>query len=163
MVTIVFAFSHTTQGSQLALQRQLSRILDMSGKSMLMLAAENGHASVATMLLRRLSTADKQTEPDKQIGSRTRTMLEKKNEDGFTAVMIAAQHGHNSMVRILLEYGASTTSTDETGWTALMEACQNNHADTVQLLLEHSADALSTDRNGDNALMVACYHGQYTY
>lgn len=131
----------------------------MASKSMLMLAAENGHASVATMLLRRLSSADRAAEPHKQIGSRTRAMLEKQNEDGFTALMIAAQHGHDNMLKILLEYGASTTSTDETGWTALMEACQNDHADTVQLLLEHSADALATDRNGDNALMVACYHG----
>lgn len=57
------------------------------------------------------------------------------NEDGYTALMLAAQNGHFEAVKHLLELGASVNKTYN-NYTALSLARENGHQEIVDLLLK---------------------------
>ena len=60
-------------------------------------------------------------------------------KDGLTALHCAARSGHDLVVDILLEYGASVTAKTRNGLTALHMASQGDHVDTARMLLFHKA------------------------
>jgi ankyrin repeat protein len=65
--------------------------------------------------------------------------VERRDEAGNTALIIASSTGSIDMVLALLAGGASVESTDDRGWTALTAARQKNHLRIEQILLEHKA------------------------
>jgi uncharacterized protein len=52
---------------------------------------------------------------------------EKQTLKGNTALIFAAQNGHDLCARALLENEAAVNSQNKKGWTALMYAAQNGH------------------------------------
>ena len=72
-----------------------------------------------------------------------------------TLLMLAALIGHEAMVRMLLQRGASVDLQDPIGTTALMAAALHGHTTIVQALLEAKADASLQGTNGKTALMMA--------
>lgn len=58
---------------------------------------------------------------------------------GSRPLILAAAKGHQEMVELLLDRGASVDASDYTGWTPLHAAIYGGHADVVQLLLERGA------------------------
>jgi len=74
---------------------------------------------------------------------------------GVTLLMAAAVGGHEAMVRMLLQRGASVNLQDSLGRTALMHAARLGRTVTVQALLDAKADASLQDTNGKTALMMA--------
>ncbi|GFN85060.1 LOW QUALITY PROTEIN: ankyrin-3 [Plakobranchus ocellatus] len=80
-------------------------------------------------------------------------------KDGCTALMLACQNGHDSVVKALLKKNASVDITKENGCTALMLACQNGHDSVVKALLEKNASVDTTEKDGCTALMLACQNG----
>src|SRR4029079_18644074 len=48
--------------------------------------------------------------------------LDESNDDGDTALMVAAEHGHAEIVEMLLKAGADVSITDEAGETAITRA-----------------------------------------
>lgn len=58
-----------------------------------------------------------------------------KNQDGQTAVHIAARAGRNDILLKLIESGASVNVRDTQGYTPLHYTCQNNSPSTVELLI----------------------------
>ena len=65
--------------------------------------------------------------------------MDAQNKDGWTALMLAAQKGHEQVVRDLLEAGAVVGAQDNDGVTALMFAAQNGHEQVALVLLEAGA------------------------
>ena len=57
-------------------------------------------------------------------------------KDGYTALMMAADHGHKDVVRLLLEAGADKDLADHRGHTAVMMASarQEQNPEIVALL-----------------------------
>ena len=51
--------------------------------------------------------------------------------------MLAASHGRNDTVSLLLECGADVNIQDEDGSTALMCASEHGHIEIIQTLLGH--------------------------
>jgi hypothetical protein len=84
-----------------------------------------------------------------------------KDQDGDTALILAAANGHADCVRLLLDSGADKEAKGENGeWTALICAASWDHADCVRLLLDAGADKEATDNIGQTALMWAARNGR---
>ncbi len=75
-----------------------------------------------------------------------------RNQQGWSALIIAAYHGHLEIVEMLLKRGAMVNSTNYKGTTALMYALshyENSHRDAVfQYLIKMGADVAMTDMHG---------------
>lgn len=76
-----------------------------------------------------------------------------------TALHEAAFNGHEEIVRLLIKKGADVASRDEKGWTALHGAAYQAHVATVRLLLEMRADVAVQDNKGQTPLHLAAGHG----
>lgn len=60
----------------------------------------------------------------------------------------AADNGHTSTVKVILEAGANTTLVDKVGNTALHWASYSGHTLTALLLVEHGVDPLTKNNAG---------------
>ncbi|XP_072386705.1 uncharacterized protein Arms isoform X11 [Diabrotica undecimpunctata] len=86
--------------------------------------------------------------------------VDDKDENGTTALMVAAAKGKSTMVRELLTHGADTNLEDNDSWTALLCAAKEGHTDIVLQLLDHNAAIDHRDIGGWSALMWATYKGR---
>ena len=76
-----------------------------------------------------------------------------RDEEGCTALHLAARYGQVGVLKVLLEAGSIINSGNHDGATPLHLACQRNHADTVALLLASPAiDPRLEDINGNTPL-----------
>lgn len=78
------------------------------------------------------------------------------DEDGKTAMMLAAERGFLDVVKLLLEKGAHIDSRDAQGNTALMKAIGGAHNEVGKLLLESGADVELKNVSGESSLSLAC-------
>ena len=83
----------------------------------------------------------------------------KDSNTGTTALMYAAQHGHEAVVQALLAKKANPDAKNSKGNTALMRAAQRGHAAVVEALLAKGADPNEQDSDGATALMWATRFG----
>lgn len=83
-----------------------------------------------------------------------------RNDDGNTALMLAAFFGHEDVVKLLLEHGAEVNARNPEGRTPLMFAATFDSPDTVELLLADGA-AVDVRDNQEKftALMFAASEG----
>ncbi|MGE5246689.1 MAG: ankyrin repeat domain-containing protein [Betaproteobacteria bacterium] len=80
--------------------------------------------------------------------------------DGMTALHWAARHGDATLVRTLLEAGASVGSTTRLGaYTPLHLAAEAGSAPVVDLLVRHGADVNAATITGATPLMLAAAAG----
>jgi ankyrin repeat protein len=75
--------------------------------------------------------------------------------EGKTALLIAAEHGHNRVVDVLLDHGAFIDAATEDGETALHIATEEGHGDTANALLRRGADVYRSSSDGSTALHLA--------
>ncbi len=86
------------------------------------------------------------------------------DEQGDTALHVAARFGHLECARLLLEdtttQKADIELTEKSyGWTPLFVACVDGHLPIVELLIEHGADLERLDSSGWNAKEHAALRG----
>jgi uncharacterized protein len=84
---------------------------------------------------------------------------------GYSALYAAAEKGHTSTVRLLLENGARPGTSPGPGsccpgWTPLMIAAAERHAPTVAMLLNAGADPDAQNRLGPTAPMFAASYDE---
>ena len=65
-----------------------------------------------------------------------------------TALMAAAQDGHEQCALALIKAGANVNATEEDDYTALIVACQNGHEQCARALLEAGAAVDATQETG---------------
>ena len=159
-----------------------------NGKTALMFAAACGHEAVTKLLLDHgadvaAATKNGQTSPTYLCRAVTMCLLDhgadvaatnshagahattvpstsnSTNSHGFTALMAAAQHGHEAVAKLLLDHGADVAAADSNGVTALMAAAQHGHAEVEKLLLDHGADVAAADSYGYTVLIHAAHGG----
>ncbi len=81
------------------------------------------------------------------------------DSNGWTALMMAALHGHIDIVRLLIDAGAHVNCANNYDNSALMWAALYGHTEIVRLLLEQGADVNRANNYGDTALIWAARHG----
>lgn len=79
--------------------------------------------------------------------------------DGYTALMLASERGHDGVMVYLLDRGVNVNAKSHKGSTALMWACEFGHQNAVTLLIQRGANVNDTTNVGRTALMCACMNG----
>jgi ankyrin repeat protein len=84
------------------------------------------------------------------------------SDSGMTALLFAAEEGHEEVVAYLLANGADAMRLDEFGNTPLLNASDRGHLGVVLLLLEHMGGQglEARDDCGSTALQLAVYRGR---
>ena len=82
-----------------------------------------------------------------------------KNEQGITALHLAALNGDTKTVEELIEAGADINAKNEQGITALHLAALNGHTKTVEELKKLGADIDAKNEQGITALHLAALNG----
>lgn len=89
-----------------------------------------------------------------------KTDIDAKNHKGYSALMLAAYHGHVDVARYLLQRGADANTADGGGNSALMGAAFKGYIDTVRLLIEYGADIDARNAKGQTATDFAHLFGR---
>jgi ankyrin repeat protein len=120
-------------------------VKDPDGTTALLWACEEGHLGVVRVLV-------------EHLGKRA---LRQTDEEGRTALHLAAYWGHAGAVTFLLTKGAPAFTKDSFGCTAFLLACCKGHLDVVRVLLHHMGGEalLETDGQGITALHWASHGG----
>ncbi|CAO3419172.1 ankyrin repeat domain-containing protein [Azospirillum endophyticum] len=160
--------SRTLQGGASADSR-----LD-NGKTLLMIAAEQGLTDAVRVLLDRHARTDLRTSDGATAvmyaawGGHDAVVraladggadLDTTNSDGKTALMAAAARGHEDVARSLIQRGVMVDRTTAYGWSALMYAANNGHEAVAKLLLDSGANPYRMDANGNSALTLGALQG----
>ncbi|KAM4772606.1 kinase D-interacting substrate of 220 kDa [Rhinophrynus dorsalis] len=85
--------------------------------------------------------------------------MDERNENGQTALMLAAEQGNLEIVQELLRKRANCNLEDVDNWTALISAAKEGHLEIVRELLNYNANLEHRDMGGWTALMWASYKG----
>eukprot|EP00934_Nitzschia_sp_Nitz4_P000144 Nitzschia sp. Nitz4//scaffold23_size168460//114408//117133//NITZ4_002234-RA/size168460-snap-gene-0.165-mRNA-1//-1//CDS//3329543680//144//frame0 len=119
---------------------------DQTGLTPLMNAAENGSVEVMKLLV-------EQAEDESYVNLMS--------SSGFSAVIVAAAHGHVDAIKYLVEAGCDVNAGHENKVTALMYAAASGHVDAMKALIqEGKADLELKHTNGGTALLEACTAGK---
>ena len=81
--------------------------------------------------------------------------VDRVNNKGYSALMIAAYNGQKTMVENLLHYGANACAEDRRGNTALMAAIFKGEFSIAKVLLAAECDPNHQNRAGQTPLMYA--------
>ena len=81
------------------------------------------------------------------------------NDNGWTALIIAASKNYSGVVNILLAAGANPNATLDNGFTALMWAAQEGYLGVANILLAAGANPNATPDDGFTALMWTAQEG----
>ena len=85
--------------------------------------------------------------------------INKQNENGETALMVASKNGNFDIVKYLEENNATVHLKDHNGKTALMLATENGHFQIVEYLCECHAVLDERDNQHRTARMLAQQNG----
>ncbi|CAK4373255.1 unnamed protein product [Aphanomyces euteiches] len=77
------------------------------------------------------------------------------NEQGMSALMLAAIEGNTDVAQLLLRRGAAVNLADKDGHTALMHTAYCGHADMIEVLVDGGADLTLRNKVGRTASDVA--------
>ena len=86
--------------------------------------------------------------------------IDRRNDNGYSALTQAVKDGRKQVVRVLLESGADVNAKSYSGRTALMIASYDGKIDLVGILLEHAADPNAEGKLGETALILVAKRGK---
>ena len=138
--------------------------VDRGGNSPLHIAAMNGRAINAEILLRTAKEKAESNEAEDQVVHQKFGLasINRLNKSRFYPLHLAVLNNHLNCVKVLLEYGAQVdcpTSTSSGKLTPLMLACQKGHLKIVTHLIENGAKVEARDRFKRTPLIHACMCG----
>ncbi|XP_034241377.1 kinase D-interacting substrate of 220 kDa B isoform X3 [Thrips palmi] len=89
-----------------------------------------------------------------------RAVVDDRDENGATALHVAAAKGKLQFVRELISHGADVNAEDNDQWCSLLCAAKEGYSDVCIELLDNGADIEHKDMGGWTALMWASYKGK---
>ena len=94
------------------------------------------------------------------LSDNEQVVVDSTDEAGWTALMHASSAGHDGVVRLLLDAGASVHLQNEAQDSALHLAAERGHTETARLLLEAGSDFMTRDANDRTPLFRAIERGR---
>lgn len=85
------------------------------------------------------------------------SLLEQRDSDGRTALMLAASEGHTNLIELFLDKGSILETRDKEGLTALGWACLRGRVTIVQMLLDRGVNVSTNDNTGRTPLDLAAF------
>ena len=140
-------------------------------------ASDNGHASIALLLLEHGAEVDSggpyhhtplHLSAYRGFTDTTRLLIDcganlnAINVGQETPLIMASNNGRLEVAMLLLACGAEPDLPDNSGWTPLHVASLNGHEDIVRLLLDHDANPNTENDIRDTPLHIASFHGKIT-
>jgi len=157
-----------SQGDISKLQRLLAQknvvdTKDQNGWTALMTAAQKGHLEVVKLLLDQRANVNAKAWLDKGSHAHAKTnadvtalMIAAENGQAEAAkLLLAAEKGHDQVVKALLDKGAAIEAKREDNCNSLILAAQNGCVEVVKILIAKKADLNAEDMSGDKALAKA--------
>ncbi|EAX96862.1 ankyrin repeat protein, putative [Trichomonas vaginalis G3] len=86
--------------------------------------------------------------------------INEKDDDGKTALHIAASHNSKETAKLLISHGININEKDNDGRTALHFAASHNSKETAKLLISHGININEKDNNGQTALFDAAINNR---
>merc|ERR1712146_349165 len=81
--------------------------------------------------------------------------VERKDDNGYTALHLAASIGDDRVIRMLGDAGADMNAPNNEGLTPLMTAVSLGYTSTVQTLISLGVDLDVVDAGGNSAVILA--------
>ncbi|KAJ7407008.1 Ankyrin repeat and death domain-containing protein 1B [Pitangus sulphuratus] len=144
-------------------------ISDQKGKKPFLLASEKGHVDMINNLISlKLFTSEKDKRDialmvieieDGNVGIKATTNFHVPNQEGNTALHLAAKNGHSEVVKILLEQWEEINDLNQNGETAFYLSVEGGHEKCAELLLDAGSDMNVLTQNNSSALQVAVQNG----
>ena len=160
----------------LAVNPQLLEVKDSDGNTPLILAAYFGQQSTCEVLLKlgaqpantrdhgrnalHCAAVNGKTEIVKLLSS-NKQLLNTKDHEGNTPLILAAGFGHVSTCEVLLKAGADPTAASQYGRNALHSAAFEGKAEIVRLFATNKQLLEVRDHNGDTPLTLAARQGHH--
>ena len=148
---------------------------DENGRSPLLRASISGKIAVVKMLVgagAEVCVTDKQgdtclslaavfghTETVRYLVGLKEVDVNQKDNDGYTAMLLATERSHADVVQVLIDAGADFEVKDEEGSSPLLWACYSGQVAVVKMLVGAGADVCVTNNQGDTCLMLAARNG----
>ncbi|KAL9036692.1 MAG: hypothetical protein Q9180_004151 [Flavoplaca navasiana] len=147
---------------------------DAHGRTLLALAAHNGHHATVELLLAHKANSNILDKERKELlfiavanGDEAMVKLllvdeaacNFRDKEGRTPLMIAVSNGDEALVKLLLVDEAACNIRDKEGRTPLMIAVSNGDEALVKLLLVNEAACNIRDKEGRTPLMIAVSNG----
>jgi ankyrin repeat protein len=85
--------------------------------------------------------------------------VDAQDNDGWTALRLAAAFGHKEVCQLLIHAKAQVNTANIQGTTALIFAANKGHKEVCQLLIDAQAQLNAKDNYGWTALVSAAYRG----
>ena len=136
-----------------------NKLIDKYGRTALMRAASRKYLYAAPNDSRKRGDREEKYIKLLLTGNQ---IVDAQDNEGKTALMLAALHGHYRVAKLLIEeYKADVNIQDNNGYTALMLAAYNGREHIVKLLLENGAEVNVQNEDGNTALILAKYNNPY--
>ncbi|KAH7724852.1 Protein C01H6.2 [Aphelenchoides avenae] len=89
-----------------------------------------------------------------------KVLIDDCDDDGVTALQIAAARGNEKLARYCIENGANVESTNEIGFTPFLHACREGHLRILELLIQKMVKIDVMTALGTSALALAVASGK---
>ena len=100
------------------------------------------------------------TQTVEQLVNSQQVPVDAQNDQGKSALMLAAENGHLNLVKWLVDNGSDLNAVDQDNETALILAAKKGYLLIIIYLLDHKADSTLKNLNGLTAFLEAIMNDQ---
>ena len=94
---------------------------------------------------------------------RNNALVNRRNDEKMTALMLSSQRGHAGIVKMLIKAGAEVDAKTAQDSTSLMLACKRRHLSVAKILVAYGTELMLKDGKGHTVLETAIRKGRHDF